>query len=43
MSQVDNLLTVTAVAWKPDGSKLLTASLTGAIDIYDACLRKSAC
>jgi intraflagellar transport protein 172 len=38
---VENLYTVTALAWKSDGSRLATGSLCGAVDIYDACIRRS--
>jgi hypothetical protein len=38
--QVDNFYTTTSVSWKPDGSKLAVGSLTGAVDVYDACLKR---
>jgi intraflagellar transport protein 172 len=31
---------VSAAAWKPDGSKVTIGSMTGAVDMYDACVRK---
>lgn len=37
---IENLYTVTALAWKSDGSKLVTGSLCGAVDFYDACIRR---
>eukprot|EP00899_Mesostigma_viride_P028336 jgi/Mesvir1/8688/Mv02626-RA.1 len=37
---IDNYYTVTALEWKPDGSRLSTGSLCGAIDLYDACIRR---
>lgn len=37
---IENLYSVTALAWKPDGSKLLTGGLCGVVDMYDACLRR---
>lgn len=37
---VDGMYTVTALAWKPDGSKLAVGSLCGAVDLFDACLRR---
>jgi intraflagellar transport protein 172 len=38
--QIDNFYTTTSVSWKPDGSKLAVGSLTGAVDVYDACLKR---
>ena len=40
IKQVDNLYTVTALAWKCDGSRLTVGSLCGAVDMYDACIRR---
>jgi intraflagellar transport protein 172 len=37
---VDNLYSVTALRWKSDGSRLVTGSLCGVVDIYDAALRR---
>ncbi len=37
---VENLYTVTALRWKADGSRLVTGSLCGAVDLYDACIRR---
>mmetsp|Transcript_11730 Transcript_11730/g.22317 ORF Transcript_11730/g.22317 Transcript_11730/m.22317 type:complete len:1744 (-) Transcript_11730:31-5262(-) len=37
---VENLYTVTALCWKADGSRLVTGSLCGAVDTYDACIRR---
>ena len=39
-TRVDNLLSITAMAWKADGSRLHTGSLCGAVDAFDACLRR---
>eukprot|EP01059_Diplonema_ambulator_P008871 TRINITY_DN18639_c0_g1_i5.p1 TRINITY_DN18639_c0_g1~~TRINITY_DN18639_c0_g1_i5.p1 ORF type:complete len:1382 (+),score=614.47 TRINITY_DN18639_c0_g1_i5:304-4146(+) len=36
----ENLYSVTSLAWKLDGSKLAVSSLCGAIDMYDACIRR---
>lgn len=38
--QIDNLYTITALAWKCDGSRLTVGSLCGAVDMYDACIRR---
>ena len=40
MKNIENYYTVTALAWKQDGSKLVTGSLCGSIDVYDASLKK---
>eukprot|EP00854_Cymbomonas_tetramitiformis_P006568 gene6568-7868_t len=37
---IDNLYTVTAFCWKPDGSRLGVGSLCGGVDMYDACIRR---
>lgn len=37
---VENLYTVTALGWKPDGSRLAVGSLCGGTDVYDACVRR---
>lgn len=39
-TQVENLYSVTALRWKSDGSRLMTGSLCGAVDMYDACIRR---
>jgi hypothetical protein len=41
--QVDNYYTITSAAWKPDGSKLSLGTLTGAVDLYDACVKRHKC
>ncbi len=37
---VANLYTVSALGWKPDGSRLATGALCGTVDIYDACVKR---
>eukprot|EP00668_Euglena_longa_P000083 GGOE01000099.1.p1 GENE.GGOE01000099.1~~GGOE01000099.1.p1 ORF type:complete len:1743 (+),score=650.33 GGOE01000099.1:779-5230(+) len=37
---VRNMYSVTTVAWKADGSRLAVTSLCGAVDMYDACIRR---
>ncbi|CAD7702008.1 unnamed protein product [Ostreobium quekettii] len=39
--EIPNMYNITAVAWKPDGSKIAVGSLTGCVDIYDVCVRKN--
>ena len=38
--QVEHLYTVTALDWKPDGSRLTLVNLCGSVDLLDACLRR---
>jgi intraflagellar transport protein 172 len=40
VTDVKNFYSVTALAWKKDGSRLAVGSLCGAVDLYDACLRR---
>lgn len=40
MKTVENLYTVTALGWKPDGSRLSVGALCGNVDLYDACMRR---
>ena len=40
MKQVDNFYNVTSLSWKPDGSKLCVGSMTGTVDMYDACVKR---
>lgn len=39
-TRVDHLYSITAMAWKADGSRLHTGSLCGAVDAFDACLKR---
>ncbi|KAI6232370.1 Intraflagellar transport protein osm-1 [Aphelenchoides besseyi] len=38
---VRNLYTLTALAWKPDGSTVVCGSLTGAVVVVDCCLKRT--
>ena len=38
---IENFYTITALAWKSDGSSLITGNLCGSIDIFESCIRKS--
>jgi len=40
VKMIENMYTVTALGWKLDGSRLTVGNLTGAIDMYDACIRR---
>eukprot|EP00249_Psilotum_nudum_P001281 c13669_g1_i1 orf=793-1455(+) len=40
LKKIENLYTVSALTWSPDGSQLAVGSLCGNVDIYDACLWK---
>jgi intraflagellar transport protein 172 len=37
---VPNLYSVTALAWEPSGARLATGSLMGAVDVFEACLKR---
>ena len=38
---IDNFYSVSALAWKPDGSRLVAGNMTGAAELFDCCLRRS--
>lgn len=38
---IENLYTVTSIAWKPDGSRLVVGNMTNAVEMYDCCLKKT--
>ncbi|KAL0586022.1 hypothetical protein ABG067_004345 [Albugo candida] len=40
IKHIENLYTITSLAWKNDGSRLAIGSLCGAMDLYDACVRR---
>lgn len=40
VQNIENYYTVTALCWKNDGSKLVTGSLCGSFDLYDASMKK---
>lgn len=41
VKNIDNLYSVTALTWKPDGSKVVLGSLCGSVDVFEICLRKA--
>jgi len=40
-TKVDNMYSVTAMDWKPDGDKLAVGTLCGVVDLYDVCVRRT--
>ena len=38
---IENMYTVSALSWKPDGSRLVVGNMTSAVELYDCCLRRS--
>ena len=40
VKSIENLYSVTAATWKPDGSRLTIGNLCGAVDIFDACIKR---
>ncbi|KAJ3074648.1 hypothetical protein HDU98_010644 [Podochytrium sp. JEL0797] len=38
---IENFYTVTGLAWKPDGSRLIAGNMCGAVEMFDCCLRRS--
>eukprot|EP00760_Papus_ankaliazontas_P035970 PhM_4_TR811/c0_g1_i1/m.62923/K19676/IFT172; intraflagellar transport protein 172 len=40
MKSFENLYSICSAGWKSDGSKLVVGSLCGAVDVYEACLRR---
>ncbi|XP_051954406.1 intraflagellar transport protein 172 homolog [Xyrauchen texanus] len=39
--EIPNLYTITALAWKKDGSRLSVGTLCGGVELFDCCLRRS--
>ena len=40
VKNIENYYSVTAICWKQDGSKLVTGSLCGSVDMFDASMKK---
>ncbi|KAH9246952.1 hypothetical protein BASA81_015465 [Batrachochytrium salamandrivorans] len=38
---IENFYTITALAWKPDGSRLVAGNMCGAVELFDCCLKRS--
>lgn len=41
ITKVENMYSVTAMDWKPDGDKLAVGTLCGVVDLYDICVRRT--
>ena len=41
ITRVENMYSVTALSWKPDGGKLAVGTLCGRVDLYDVCLKRT--
>ncbi|CAH8560325.1 unnamed protein product [Schistosoma turkestanicum] len=40
LKEIKNLYTITAIAWKQDGSELVIGTYCGAVDLFDCCVKK---
>ncbi|KAJ3038900.1 hypothetical protein HDV00_012822 [Rhizophlyctis rosea] len=38
---IEKFYTVTALSWKPDGSRLVAGNTAGTVELFDCCLRRS--
>jgi intraflagellar transport protein 172 len=38
---IENFYSVSALAWKPDGSRLVAGNMNNAVELFDCCLRRS--
>lgn len=41
MKEIENIYTVTSLAWKRDGSRLCVGTLCGGVELFDCCLKRS--
>lgn len=41
VTRVENMYSVTAMDWKPDGDKLAVGTLCGVTDLYDVCVKRT--
>ncbi|TPX67270.1 hypothetical protein SpCBS45565_g03981 [Spizellomyces sp. 'palustris'] len=41
LKTIENFYTVSAISWKPDGSRLVAGNMCGAVELFDCCLRRS--
>lgn len=41
IKEVPNLYTVTSLAWRADGSRLLMGTLCGSVEMFDACIKRA--
>jgi len=40
LKEVENMYSVTSMAWKQDGNRFVVGALCGLVDMYDACIRR---
>ncbi|KAJ3205663.1 hypothetical protein HDU82_005043 [Entophlyctis luteolus] len=38
---IENFYTITGLAWKPDGSRLIAGNMCGALEMFDCCLKRT--
>ncbi|CAH8607286.1 unnamed protein product [Heterobilharzia americana] len=38
--EIENIYTITAIAWKQDGSKLTVGTYCGGVELFDCCMKK---
>eukprot|EP00826_Nyctotherus_ovalis_P009805 TRINITY_DN12598_c0_g2_i2.p1 TRINITY_DN12598_c0_g2~~TRINITY_DN12598_c0_g2_i2.p1 ORF type:complete len:434 (-),score=136.11 TRINITY_DN12598_c0_g2_i2:179-1480(-) len=41
INRIENYYSISSLAWKKDGSKLVTGNLCGSVDIFDICMKVS--
>ena len=41
VKKIENYYSINAIAWKKDGSKIVTGSLCGSVDMFDVCMKKT--
>ncbi|XP_005107698.1 intraflagellar transport protein 172 homolog isoform X2 [Aplysia californica] len=41
LKEIHNLYTVTALAWKKDGSRVIAGTLCGGLEMFDCCLKRT--
>eukprot|EP01022_Parablepharisma_sp_SALTPOND_P020315 TRINITY_DN365_c0_g1_i1.p1 TRINITY_DN365_c0_g1~~TRINITY_DN365_c0_g1_i1.p1 ORF type:complete len:1766 (-),score=259.62 TRINITY_DN365_c0_g1_i1:1103-6400(-) len=41
IKKIENYYSISAISWKKDGSKLVTGSLCGSVDMFDICMKVS--
>ena len=41
VTKIENLYSVSALGWKPDGDKLISGNVCGVVDVFDVCVKRS--